>query len=67
MLWASESRKADIVGAYGTRRGNRTVQSVPIPRRPTAPDRVPVRESQGLAVGTIVLCAKSVTCHRRPK
>jgi hypothetical protein len=31
MLWASESRKADIGGAYGPRRGNRTAQSLPIP------------------------------------
>jgi hypothetical protein len=38
MSWASESRKAEIVGAYGPRRGNRTVQSVPIPRRPTRPE-----------------------------
>ena len=35
MLWASESRNADFVGTYGPRRGNRTVQSVPIPRHPT--------------------------------
>jgi multidrug efflux pump len=35
MLWASESRKADIVGAYGLRRGNLTMRSVPIPRHPT--------------------------------